>query len=64
MEQERRAMASSAELAAYLNVSRRTVETWAVRGTGPRYARIGRHRRYRWADVDEWLTQRTSVGAA
>ena len=31
---------------------------WASKGTGPRYARIGRHVRYRLSDVIAWEEKR------
>lgn len=31
-----------------------TVYQWNSNGTGPRYMKIGRHVRYRLADVIEW----------
>lgn len=43
------------ELVAYLQVPKETVYRWNTRGTGPRPIRVGRHVRYRWADVEQWL---------
>ncbi|MFY1688817.1 helix-turn-helix transcriptional regulator [Plantactinospora sp. WMMB782] len=54
-----RPLASSQELAEYLGVPVRTLDRWAYCKTGPRYALVGRHRRYRWADVEKWLDQQT-----
>lgn len=31
-----------------------TLADWASKGTGPRYARFGKHTRYRLADVIDW----------
>jgi predicted DNA-binding transcriptional regulator AlpA len=36
----------------------KTPAQWASKGTGPRYARIGRHVRYRLSDVIAWEEQR------
>ena len=36
-----------------------TVYTWNSRGTGPPYMKIGRHVRYRLADVVAWENSRT-----
>jgi len=36
----------------------KTLAQWASKGTGPRYARMGRHVRYRLSDVIEWETAR------
>lgn len=43
------------ELAAYLQVPENTVYRWNTRGTGPRRRRVGRHVRYDWKDVEEWV---------
>ena len=53
-------MASTAELAEFLAVPKDTLSRWARLGTGPRYSRVGRHRRYRWSDVDAWLDANAS----
>lgn len=45
---------TTAELATRLQVTAKTLAAWASAGTGPRYARIGRHRRYRLADIRAW----------
>jgi excisionase family DNA binding protein len=52
---EHRPLATRAEVAEYLRVPIGTLEQWAYRGTGPTYTRVGRHARYRWADVEMWL---------
>ncbi len=55
MSENPRPLAKSAEVAEYLQVSIKTLERWAMRNTGPKYARIGRHRRYDWADIAAWV---------
>lgn len=55
-----RALASSAEVASYLGVPPRTLDQWAYRGVGPRFSKVGRHRRYRWADVEKWLDEKAA----
>lgn len=40
------------------NVPLRTVYDWNTKGTGPRYMKIGRHVRYKLADVVAWETSR------
>lgn len=35
-------------------VSIHTIAKWAAVGTGPRYMKIGRHRRYRLSDLLAW----------
>lgn len=46
---------SSQEVAAELGVSPRTLDTWSYERRGPRFHKIGRHRRYRRADLDAWV---------
>lgn len=45
---------SRRELADRYGVPVKTPAEWASKGTGPRYARFGRHVRYRLGDVLEW----------
>jgi excisionase family DNA binding protein len=45
------------ELAAYLGVPMATLHQWAHHGKGPRYFRVGRHRKYDMADVKRWLEE-------
>jgi excisionase family DNA binding protein len=42
------------ELAEREGVPVGTVYQWNTKGTGPRYMTIGRHVRYRLADVEAW----------
>lgn len=57
-----------AEVEAHFGITRRFLETAAVRGDGPSFCKIGRSVRYRVADLREWIeAQRvtsTSAGAA
>jgi excisionase family DNA binding protein len=46
------------EVAEYLQVPVKTLYDWRHRGLGPRGLRVGRHVRYRHADVDAWLETR------
>lgn len=58
-------LATREEVADYLGVPRGTLTQWAYKRVGPPYKIIGRHARYRWADVERWLeTQETGGGAA
>lgn len=61
---ERRPLGSTEQVAAYLQVSPRTLDDWAYRGTGPRFSRVGKHRRYRWPDVEQWLEAQSSEAMA
>lgn len=41
-----------------------TLNQWASQGIGPRYARFGRHCRYRLSDVIAWENSQFAGGAA
>jgi excisionase family DNA binding protein len=43
------------DLAEFYGVPRRTVERWDAEGKGPPRYRVGRHTRYRRAEVERWL---------
>ena len=45
---------SRQELAERYGLPVKTPAEWASKGTGPRYARFGRHVRYRLSDVVDW----------
>jgi excisionase family DNA binding protein len=45
------------EVAKELGLPARTVEQWRYRNLGPRYVKVGRHVRYRPADIDAWIEQ-------
>lgn len=45
---------SRQQLAERLGISEKTAAEWACKGTGPRYARFGKHVRYRMSDVEAW----------
>jgi predicted DNA-binding transcriptional regulator AlpA len=57
---------SRQELADRFGLPVKTLAQWASKGTGPRYARMGRHVRYRLSDVVDWETERVDdlLGAA
>ena len=44
-------------LAEEIGVPAATVYGWNHKGTGPRFYRVGRHVRYRRADIEAWLEQ-------
>lgn len=52
------------ELAARAKLPVATLAQWASQGKGPRYARFGRHVRYRLADVLVWEDAQFSGDAA
>jgi excisionase family DNA binding protein len=45
------------EVADRLRVPKQTLAVWASKGTGPRFAKFGRHVRYRLTDVTAWEEQ-------
>ncbi len=55
----RQPLATTAEVAAYLRVSERTLEDWAHRGRGPQFSHVGQQRRYKWEDVEKYVIERT-----
>lgn len=59
---EREALGSPAEVAAHLQLPEKTLAEWRARKVGPQYLRIGRYVRYRWQDIDEWLTAQARGG--
>jgi excisionase family DNA binding protein len=52
-----------AEVAAELRVPAETLRKWRAQGTGPRAAKVGRHLRYRRAELDRWLAEREREAA-
>jgi excisionase family DNA binding protein len=52
------AISSPRQLAAWLGVPIATLYRWNYSGSGPRITRLGRHVRYRRADVEAWLEAR------
>ena len=59
-----RPLLSAEELATYLGVPLNTVYVWNHRRTGPTAHKVGRHLRYRWAEVEAWLTEQEIDRAA
>ena len=60
---DRRPLATTREVAEYLGVPPRTLGNWAYFGTGPKYAKIGKHRRYRWSDVEAYINAQVKDAA-
>ena len=46
------------DLAEYLGVPVATLYAWRSQRQGPRGFRVGRHLRYRWTDIEEWISDR------
>lgn len=59
----RRPLATPEQVSEYLGVPVATLYQWKLRGVGPKAAKIGRHLRYRWEDVDAHIDAQTSVAA-
>jgi len=55
---------TTAEVAARLRVSRRTVEEWRRRGRGPAHFKAGRHVRYSVLDLEAWILENTHQNGA
>jgi excisionase family DNA binding protein len=55
MLEARRELLTVPEVAEMLAVPVGTLYAWRHKGTGPRALKVGRHLRYRAADVGEWL---------
>lgn len=52
---------TSSGAADVLGVPEHTLAQWRSKGTGPEYVKVGRHVRYRWTVVNEWLDAQTSA---
>jgi len=46
------------DLAEYLGVPVATLYAWRYQRQGPPGFRVGRHVRYRWADIEKWISDR------
>jgi excisionase family DNA binding protein len=57
-----RRLATSSEVAGYLQLPVKTLYTWRYKRVGPRAHRVGRHLRYRWEDVEAWLALTAATG--
>lgn len=52
---------STQEVARLLVVPVTTLYTWRYKGTGPKAFRVGKHLRYRLADVMAWLEDQATL---
>lgn len=50
------------DLADYLGVPVATIYAWRYRGEGPPGFRVGRHLRFRRADLEQWIERQLRVG--
>lgn len=62
--QSQEQLMTAIQVSAYLQVPVTTLYNWRYLGTGPACAKIGRHLRYRRADVEAWVTERLQLGGA
>ena len=46
------------QVANWLNLSKRTLQGWRVKGEGPPFEKFGRSVRYAVATVEEWIAER------
>lgn len=49
---------NEAEVADWLNLSKRTLQGWRLRGEGPKYEKFGRSVRYATATIKAWIVER------
>ena len=52
-------MLTTAEVAAWVQVSEYTLRSWRYQGVGPLFQKLGRHVRYRPAEVEQWVASQT-----
>jgi excisionase family DNA binding protein len=49
------------DLADYLDVPVATIYTWRYHRQGPPGFRVGRHLRFRWSDVEQWIADQLAA---
>jgi excisionase family DNA binding protein len=49
------------DLAEYLDVPVATIYAWRHRRRGPPGFRIGKHLRFRWSDIEQWISDRLTA---
>lgn len=59
-----RPLINSVQTALFLGVPKSQLDKWAHQGIGPRFIKVGMLRRYRPEDVEAWLEQQPTGGAA
>lgn len=60
---KRRALATTEEVAEYLQVPVATLHQWRHKRTGPKASKVGRWLRYDWSDVDAWVKDQAKADA-
>jgi len=48
---------SEYQASAFLSITRRCIQDWRLRGTGPKYYRLGRSVRYVLSDLQQWFNE-------
>ncbi len=61
---QRAPLLGTPEVSIELDVPEATLVKWRYQGTGPTYIKVGRHVRYRRADLDRWLDEQTHHATA
>jgi excisionase family DNA binding protein len=56
-----RPLAHAPEVSEHLGVPVKTLYAWNYAKKGPRAIRVGKHLRYRWADVEQWIDERAAA---
>ena len=49
------------DLGEYLGVPVATLYAWRYHRQGPPGFRVGRHLRYRWADIEAWISDKIKI---
>ncbi|MGO9102223.1 MAG: helix-turn-helix transcriptional regulator [Mycobacterium sp.] len=57
-------LATAAQVAKYLCTTVNTLAQWRYLGNGPTFIKVGHSVRYRWADVLEYLENKTRIPSA
>jgi predicted DNA-binding transcriptional regulator AlpA len=52
------------EVAAILRLPKKTLENWRLKGTGPRYLRLGKHVLYDRADLRQFINDQKKAAAS
>jgi excisionase family DNA binding protein len=55
---------TTAELADELKIPVETIYQWRLRREGPRAIKVGRHLRFRRADIDAWIERQADPSPA
>lgn len=57
---ERQPLATTREVAAYLNVTVQALHDMRHHGRAPKAAKVGRGLRWKWTDIDAWIDAKAS----